>query len=85
MTAEAKKTLVVIGTSGSHDYLKDTGNKRYWVVGEPSAATAEPISPEDQALFKAFLAASDPLGVVSDAVDGEACKGAYSADPHEKE
>ncbi len=47
MMAEAKKLLVVIGTSGSHDYLKDTAHdRRYWPVRvELSTATA-PLSVE---------------------------------------
>lgn len=30
------KPLVVIGTSGSSDYLRDTGNKRYWPIVVPA-------------------------------------------------
>lgn len=74
MTAEAKKPLVVIGTSGSHDYLKDsTGNKRFWPVGEPSEAGGAPISPEDEARLKAYLAASGPLNIILSNADDEAC------------
>jgi len=40
MTMEDKRPLIVIGTSGSTDYLRDMGDKRYWPVvvaddGEP--------------------------------------------------
>jgi hypothetical protein len=41
MTPEDKKALVVIGTSGSTDYLRDaTGNQRFWLVKPPPEATA---------------------------------------------
>lgn len=39
MTIEAKRPLVVIGTSGSTDYLHDkTRDRRFWPVSATSAA-----------------------------------------------
>jgi len=36
MTSEAKGPLMVMGTSGSTDYLREgTVEKRYWLVGPP--------------------------------------------------
>src|SRR5271154_3452198 len=50
MTADAKRPLVVIGTSGSHDYLKDgTGDRRYWLLGDPAPGPAAPLSPPERA------------------------------------
>ncbi len=57
MTAGAKRPFVVIGTSGSHDYLKDgTGDRRYWRVGDLEAGPTAPISPEDRVRLDALIA-----------------------------
>jgi len=59
MTAVDKKAYVVICTSGSPDYLKDsTGNRRYWPAHAPSTAPAEPISSEDRALVDVLITMS---------------------------
>ena len=53
------KRLVVIGTSGSHDYLKDTtGDRRFWPVRVPSAPSEAPLSPEDRAVIDKLVATS---------------------------
>jgi len=71
MTADAKRPLVVIGTSGSHDYLKDgTGDRRYWLVGDPAPGPAAPISPEDRARLDALIALGQEAG----------CDGIHDAD-----
>lgn len=54
---ESKKLLVVIGTSGSHDYLKDTTG-RFWPVRVPVVPSGAPLSPEDRAVINKYLAAS---------------------------
>ncbi len=55
-TPEAKRALVIIGTSGSTDYLKDTDNRRYWpVVPNAVEADAPPLSAEDQAILKRLI------------------------------
>jgi len=80
MTTAAKRPLVVIGTSGSHDYLKDTtGEKRFWPVREPSSGVVEPVSPEDRARLDAYLAATSGSVVVATvaAGEGDACDGIH--------
>lgn len=78
MIPEGKKPLVVIGTSGSHDYLNDTtGDRRFWPVRVPPTAADTPLSPEDQAVIDKLVAmTSSPIVVVSK--DGEAtCDGIH--------
>lgn len=41
----SQKPLVVIGTSGSQDYLRDTGDRRFWPV--PVAAPTSDEAPDD--------------------------------------
>lgn len=42
----------ILGTSGSHDYLTDTGNRRYWAL----CATGTPISEAPIATHDALIA-----------------------------
>ena len=52
---ESKRPLVIIGTSGSTDYLKDTtGNRRYWPVASPPA-DMPPLSAEDRAVVQRLV------------------------------
>ena len=75
MTAEAKK-LVVIGTSGSHDYLKDTtGGRRYWPVRVPAELGAEPLLPEERAVVDKLVAMSSGAALASD--DEAVCDGIH--------
>jgi hypothetical protein len=60
MMAETKKTLVLIGTSGSHDYLRDpTGDRRFWPVRESSSTGVDLLSPGDRARLDAYLCTRD--------------------------
>lgn len=86
---DGRKPFVVIGTSGSHDYLKDaTGDRRYWPVQVPATAAQRPLSPEDRAIVDKFVAASGkwivepPVPAVGD--DEGACDGIHDegAPPH---
>ena len=55
---KARRALVIIGTSGSTDYLKGTDNRRYWpVVPNAVEADAPPLSAEDQAILKRLIEA----------------------------
>jgi predicted P-loop ATPase len=51
----SRKSLVIIGTSGSTDYLKDTtGDRRYWPVTPPDGAAAS-IDEADASIVKEFV------------------------------
>lgn len=80
MTTDGKRKLVVIGTSGSHDYLTDpTGGQRFWPVHVPPSENVKTIAPEDRERLDAFLASR--TGTVAPALavvdDGEACDGVH--------
>ena len=54
VTDRVGKPFVIIGTSGSHDYLKDgTGDRRYWPIRV--ALTADPLSPRHQAIVDKLM------------------------------
>ncbi len=82
MMSEDKRPFVMIGTSGSHDYLRDTsGDRRYWGVREPSTVSGKPLSLEARSLIDRLVAASS--GFVEPkliATDEEAvCDGVHDA------
>jgi Virulence-associated protein E len=47
---EVKKPFVIIGTSGSHDYLKDTSDRRYWPVNVPATIVDQSVEDSRQIL-----------------------------------
>lgn len=52
----SKRLRVIIGTSGSADYLKDTtGNRRYWSGLVPGDRSPVPPSPEDLAFVQRLV------------------------------
>lgn len=53
----SRKPLVIVGTSGSHDYLNDaTGKRRFWPVRAPSSiGPVEALSPKDRALLDELI------------------------------
>jgi predicted P-loop ATPase len=63
--SEAKKPFMVIMTSGSHDYLKNTSdNRRFWPVQEPSLAPKTPLSSTDRVRFNALIRTLITQGVL---------------------
>ena len=54
----SKRLLIIIGTSGSHDYLKprENDNKRFWPVGLPGADLKRDLSDEERTALDSFLA-----------------------------
>ena len=55
MSEGDKRPLVIIGTSGSTDYLKDTtGNHRYWPVEVPSG-DVPPLDEADAEVVKKLV------------------------------
>lgn len=74
--------MVIIGTSGSHDYLKDvSADRRFWPV---SAASADipPVSPEDRAIVQEFVEVTGgtwlgEAGVVCDGLHDEEAPAIY--------
>jgi len=74
------RAFVIVGTSGSTDYLKDTtGDRRYWPVVVPTAPTA-PLSQEAHARLDALIAAGplSTLITVEPGCDGVHVDGAPS-------
>jgi hypothetical protein len=82
------RSFVIIGTSGSHDYLKDpTGDRRYWPVrvssstGPEVAELAEgtQLSPEERTLLNDLIVSRpwvhDPKPIVVD--EGGLCDGLH--------
>jgi hypothetical protein len=56
MSEIKRKPFVIIGTSGSHDYLKDTtGGRRFWPVAVPVGKPLPIDNEADAALVKAFV------------------------------
>ena len=69
-----KRPLVIIGTTGSTDYLKDTtGDRRYWPV-VPSSVDAPPLSAEDHAVVQRLVEATGGKWLVE---AGESCDGLH--------
>lgn len=69
-SVDDKRPFVVIGTSGSTDYLKDaTDDRRFWPVRvEPSTG---PLSQEDRAIVDRLVALHlEPIGADEEACDG---------------
>ena len=70
---ESKRPLVIIGTSGSTDYLKDTGNRRYWPVAV--SINTPPATAEDLAVVQRFVEATGGKWLVE---AGEDCDGLHA-------
>lgn len=71
---ESKRPLVIIGTSGSTDYLKDnTGARRYWPVAAASVDTP-PATAEDLAVAQRLVQATGGKWLVE---AGEGCDGLH--------
>jgi hypothetical protein len=53
----AKRPLIIIGTSGSHDYLKpnENDNKRFWPVRVVVASAPDRLEPSAAAALKDYL------------------------------
>jgi predicted P-loop ATPase len=51
----SKRPMVIIGTSGSHDYLRDpNGEKRFWPV-HVDASNGRDLSPAEQRALARLL------------------------------
>ena len=71
---EGKRPRVIIGTSGSTDYLKDTtGDRRYWPVAVASIDTP-PATAEDLAVVQRLVQATGGKWLVE---AGEGCDGLH--------
>ena len=71
---EGKRPLVIIGTSGSTDYLNDTtGDRRYWPVSSSPVDTPPP-SAEDRAVVQRLVEATGGQWLVE---AGESCDGLH--------
>jgi hypothetical protein len=80
------KKLILIGTSGSMDYLDHArSDRRFWPVAVAAPSSAVPLSAEDRAIVDRLVALTpDPVptvvGTPSVDEDGQSCDGLHDED-----